>query len=61
MDWQSYIAMAIALCCAVWVIREFARPFLSSRGGGCHGCVKVGNGQPGSGAHQARVRPLSDL
>ena len=37
MDWQSILAIFVALVCGVWVLGQFIRPFLSGQGGACGG------------------------
>ena len=41
MDWQSILAIFVALVCGVWVLGQFIRPFLSGQGGAC-GCGSGG-------------------
>ena len=38
MDWQSILAIGMAVLCGVWAVWRFVQPFVSGRAG-CTGCV----------------------
>ena len=38
MDWQSILAIGVAVLCGVWAVWRFVRPFVPGRAG-CTGCV----------------------
>ena len=37
-DWQSLVAVCIALACAAWIVRYVARPFVTRVAQACQKC-----------------------
>ena len=41
-DWQTVIAVGIALFCSVWVLWRWSRPLFKKEGTGCSLCDECG-------------------
>lgn len=60
MDWQSPVAVAIAILCALWLVWQIARPFATGTLTACSGCTFCGvNGK--DGAKDAELLQLEPL
>ena len=48
-DWQSLVAVCIALVCAAWMVRYVARPFVTRVAEACRKCDPPSPAEEGTG------------